>query len=295
VSIDNVEIIRDQVIFRLREIPAAIKFEESIFALPFAYTGMILASNGWPDWVVFLWITLAMVGGRTLGMAANRLIDFKIDASNPRSVDRHLPKGTLKRIDMIVLIMIGFALLMVSAAQLNQLALILAPVAAIYLICQPYFKRFTWMANPLLGWALAIAPSAAWIGVAGKLSWEPVILSLAVAMWAGSFDIIYHAQDLDFHLKEKLHSLVAAIGISKAFFVAKLMDVIAIVCLLILGLFMSLKWPYFIGAIFAGLILIFKYRIVSPKDVSQLGISFYRINAYVSSTVFIGTLIAVLI
>ena len=114
-------------------------------------------------------------------------------------------------------------------------------------------------------------------------------------MWAGSFDIIYHAQDLDFHLKEKLHSLVAAIGISKAFFVAKLMDAIAIACLLILGLFMSLKWPYFIGAIFAGLILIFKYRIVSPKDVSQLGISFYRINAYVSSTVFIGTLIAVLI
>ena len=294
-SLGNAEIIRDQVLFRLREVPAAIKFEESIFALPFAYTGMILASNGWPDWMVFLWITLAMVGGRTLGMAANRLIDRKIDSSNPRSATRHLPKGTLKQIDMIVLIVLGFALLMGSASQLNHLALILAPVAAIYLICQPYFKRFTWMANPLLGWALAIAPSAAWIGVTGKLTWEPVILSLAVAMWAGSFDIIYHAQDLDFHLKEKLHSVVSSIGISKAFFMAKLMDVIAIACLLILGLFMSLKWPYFVGAILAGFILIFKYRIVSPSDVSKIGMTFYRINAYVSLIVFIGTLIAVLI
>ncbi len=294
-SIGNVETIRNQFIFRLKEIPAAIKFEESIFALPFAYTGMILASNGWPNWMVFLWITLAMVGGRTLGMAANRLIDFKIDASNPRSIDRHLPKGTLKRIDMMFLIVLGFVLLMVSASQLNQLALILAPVAAIYLICQPYLKRFTFMANPLLGLALAIAPSAAWIGVAGKLSWEPVILSMAVAMWAGSFDIIYHAQDLEFHLKHKLHSVVTAIGIGKAFVVAKSMDVIAVVCLLILGLFMSLEWPYFIGTVIAGLILIYKYTIVSPKDVSKLGIAFYRINAYVSMIVFIGTLISLII
>ncbi|PZC41429.1 MAG: 4-hydroxybenzoate polyprenyltransferase [Chloroflexi bacterium] len=294
-SFGNIEIICDQALFRLKEVPAAIKFEESIFALPFAYTGMILASNEWPDWMVFLWITLAMVGGRTLGMAANRLIDRKIDSSNPRSATRHLPKGTLKQIDMIVLIALGFALLMGSASQLNQLSLILAPVAAIYLICQPYFKRFTWMANPLLGWALAIAPSAAWIGVTGKLTWEPALLSLAVAMWAGSFDIIYHAQDLDFHLKEKLHSVVASIGVSKAFHVAKLMDGIAIVCLLILGLFMSLDWPYFVGAILAGLILIFKYRVVSPSDVSKIGMTFYRINAYVSLIVFIGTLIAVLI
>ena len=294
-KVGSVETIRDQILFRLREIPAAIKFEESIFALPFAYTGMILASEAWPSWMVFLWITLAMVGGRTLGMAANRLIDVKIDASNPRSNDRHLPRGALKRIDMLVLILMGFTLLMVSAAQLNRLALILAPVAAIYLICQPYFKRFTWMANPLLGWALAIAPSAAWIGVVGELNWEPVILSLSVAMWAGSFDIIYHAQDLDFHLKEKLHSVVSAIGISKAFVVARLMDVIAIVCLLVVGLIMSLNWPYFVGVLFAGLILLYKYKIVSPKDVSKLGIAFYRINAYVSSIVFIGTLIAVLI
>jgi 4-hydroxybenzoate polyprenyltransferase len=294
-SFGNIEIICDQALFRLKVVPAAIKFEESIFALPFAYTGMILASNEWPDWMVFLWITLAMVGGRTLGMAANRLIDRKIDSSNPRSATRHLPKGTLKQIDMIVLIALGFALLMGSASQLNQLSLILAPVAAIYLICQPYFKRFTWMANPLLGWALAIAPSAAWIGVTGKLTWEPALLSLAVAMWAGSFDIIYHAQDLDFHLKEKLHSVVASIGVSKAFHVAKLMDGIAIVCLLILGLFMSLDWPYFVGAILAGLILIFKYRVVSPSDVSKIGMTFYRINAYVSLIVFIGTLIAVLI
>ncbi len=291
----NIYGVRNYLLFRLREIPVAIKFEESIFALPFAYTGMILASKEWPEWMIFLWITLAMIGGRTLGMAANRLIDREIDASNPRSSKRHLPMGTLKQIDMLILILTGFVILIISAWQLNNLALTLAPIAAIYLIIQPYLKRFTWMANPLLGWALAIAPAAAWIGVTGELSWEPVILSIAVAMWAGSFDIIYHAQDLEFHLDKGLHSVVVAIGIRQAFFVARSMDIIAISCLVILGIFMSLKWPFFVGCIIASLIILFKYKLVSPDDVSKLGIAFYRINAYVSSAVFIGTLIAVLI
>ena len=187
----------------------AIKFHESIFALPFAYIGMILAADGLPSLHQFLWITIAMVAARTVGMSANRIIDRDIDAKNPRASARHLPAGLLNVTEMVGLIIVSLSIFILAAAQLNTLALILAPVAAAYLIIYPFTKRFTWAANLLLGWALAIAPSAAWIAVQGSLSFEPVLLSLAVAFWAGSFDILYHTQDLSFHLREQLHSVAA--------------------------------------------------------------------------------------
>ena len=169
----------------------------------------------------------------------------------------------------------------------------LAPVAAGYLILYPYTKRFTWAANLLLGWALAIAPSAAWIGVRGSLSWEPVLLSLAVALWAGSFDILYHTQDRDFHRQEGLHSVAERFGIFFAFRLARTLDAMAVIVLLALGMLMGLAWPYYVGLIVAAGMLVYKHRLVSPTDISRLGISFFRINAYVSTSLFVGAALAI--
>lgn len=279
---------------RLLQIPDAIKFQESLFALPFAYTGMFLAADGLPTPAQFIWITVAMIGARTLGMAANRLIDRNVDAANPRSSDRHLPTGRLRALDMALLSGIGLAVMVVAAWRLNTLALALAPVAAAYLVLYPYTKRFTFLANPLLGWALAIAPAAAWIGVRGSLSWEPVLLSVGVAMWAGSFDIIYHAQDYEFQRANGLHSVAERFGVRPAFWIARSMDVIAAGALLALGVTMGLAWPFYVGWAAALTGLAYKHSLVSPDDLSRMGMAFFRINAYVSGAIFAGTVVAVL-
>ncbi|MCH7625120.1 MAG: UbiA family prenyltransferase [Chloroflexi bacterium] len=271
----------------------AIKFHESLFALPFAYTGMLLAAGGLPTLRQFVLITVAMVSARTVGMAANRIIDRHIDARNARNAVRHLPSGRLKLTDMTALTGVALVVFFLAAWQLNPLALVLAPVAAGYLILYPYTKRFTWAANLLLGWALAIAPSAAWIGVRGSLSWEPVLLSLAVALWAGSFDILYHTQDRDFHRQEGLHSVAERFGIFFAFRLARTLDAMAVIVLLALGMLIGLAWPYYVGLIVAAGMLVYKHRLVSPTDISRLGISFFRINAYVSTSLFVGAALAI--
>ncbi len=272
-----------------------IKVQESVFALPFAYAGMVLAAAGLPTWSQFLWITVAMASARTFGMAANRLIDRRIDARNPRTAGRPLASGGLRVLDSILPSLVAIGVFFYAASQLNRMALALAPVAAAYLVLYPFTKRFTWSANLLLGWALAIAPSAAWIGVKGSLSWEPVLLSLAVALWASSFDIIYHALDIDFYRSQGLHSIPQRFGIPLAFRLARVLDALALACLVALGLWMGLAWPYYIGCALAAGWLLYKHRVVSPTDLSRMDIAFFRINAYVSMTVFIFTLVAVLV
>jgi 4-hydroxybenzoate polyprenyltransferase len=273
----------------------AIRFRESIFALPFAYTGMILAARGLPTWHQFVWITVAMVGARTVGMAANRIIDRHIDARNPRNAVRHLPAGKLRVADMWALTLTAMAVFLLAAYMLNTLALLLAPVALAYLFFYPFTKRFTWAANLLLGWALAIAPSAAWIGVTGSLTWHPVLLSLSVALWAGSFDILYHTMDREFYLKDGLHSVAQKFGPVNAFRIARTLDALAFMCLVALGPWMGLAWPYFVGLALVAGILLYKHSLVSPTDMSRFGVAFFRINAYVSTSVFAGTLAALLI
>ena len=272
----------------------AVRFQESIFALPFAYSGMVLAAGGLPTWREFVWITVAMVSARTLGMAANRLIDRHIDARNPRTSGRHLPTGALAAADMAALAAVAAAVFFFAAAQLNGLALALSPVAAACLIAYPYTKRFTWTSNLLLGWALAIAPAGAWIGVRGRLDWEPVLLSVAVASWAGAFDILYHVQDREFYAGNGLHSVAQRFGTVAAFWSSRTLDALAVVALVALGLWMGLAFPYFIGCGVAAGLMAYKYRIVSPTDVSRIGVAFMRINAYVSTAMLVATLIAVL-
>ena len=169
----------------------SIKFQETVFALPFAFTGMILAADGLPTLSQLIWITVAMVTARSLGMSSNRIIDRHIDARNPRTSNRHLPKGILGVFDMKVMAVVSCIIFVISAAMLNTLALILAPFAACFLVIYPYTKRFTWASNLLLGGVLAIAPSAAWIGVTGELSWEPhadcILRTTLVVLGLGRF------------------------------------------------------------------------------------------------------------
>ena len=278
----------------------AIKFHESVFALPFAYVGMTLATfhategaEFFPGWATFGWITLAMVSARTVGMSANRVIDRHIDALNPRAAMRHIPSGLLSAWEMTALAIIAFAVFLFAAWRLNPLAFALAPVAAAYLVAYPYTKRFTWAANLLLGWALAISPSAAWIAVTGELTLQPVLMSLAVALWAGSFDIIYHTQDVEFHRENGLHSVASRFGVVVAFRIARTLDVLAVIALVSLGVWMGLGLPYFVACAAASGFLVYKYVLVSPDDLSRLGMAFGRINTYVSTTMLAGTLLAV--
>ena len=246
---------------RLRLFPGAVRVQETVFALPFAYTGMVLAADGLPEWGAFLWITVAMVGARTLGMSANRLIDRHIDALNPRTAQRHLPAGLLGAPDMAALALAAAAVFFFAAWRLNTLTLALAPVAGAYLVLYPYAKRFTWGANILLGWALAIAPSAAWIGVKGSLGWEPVLLSAAVAMWAGSFDILYHAQDVEAYARHGLHSVARRFGVRAAFRWSRTMDALAVAFLVATGIALGLSFPYYVGCLVAAGLMAYK-----PQD-----------------------------
>ena len=273
----------------------AIRFQETIFALPFAYTGMLLAADGVPNLGKFMLITVAMVSARTIGMVANRVIDREIDAKNPRTQDRHLPLGTLKSIDLIIPGIICGFIFFWSAWNLNHLSFYLSPFAITYLVIYPYSKRYTWASNLLLGWAIAIAPSAAWIGIKGTLSWHPVLLSFSVAIWAASFDILYHCQDLNFHKRTGLHSVASKFGVVTSFRISQTFDVVSVVCLIALGIWMELKIPFFVGCLVAASLLAYKYVLVKPQNLSKMGIAFMRINAFVSTTILLGTLTSVII
>jgi 4-hydroxybenzoate polyprenyltransferase len=273
----------------------AIKFQESIFALPFAYMGMFLASDGLPEIGQFLWITIAMVMARTVGMVANRVIDKNIDALNPRTSSRHLPMGILKSYELLVPGSIALLIFIFASYQLNFLAFILSPVAIGYLIIYPYTKRFTWAANIFLGWALAIAPAAAWIGIRGTLDIEIVLLSGAVAFWAGSFDIIYHCQDIEFQKDKPIHSVAKKFGLVNAFRISKIFDITALILLIIFGLIINISLPFFVSCIVVMGLLIYKYILVKPNDLTKLGMAFMRINSLVSTTMLVGTLLSIFI
>ena len=278
----------------------SIRIWESLFALPFAYIGMALASqslNGqpWPGWSPFIWITVAMFGARTLGMSANRLIHAKEDSANPRTADRHLPSGLLKSWEVSAMAIVGLLILFLGASQLNPLALLLSPLAAAYVVFYSYAKYFTWLCNFCLGWALAIAPTAAWIGVTGQLSWEPLLISFAVAMWAGGFDLIYACPDYDFDLEYGIHSAPSRIGIAETLWLARIMHFLAITALLALGLLLELAWPYYVGWTVAALLLIYENRQVRPNDLSKIGAVFFRVNGYVSVQLMAFTILALVV
>ncbi len=273
----------------------AVRFEHTLFALPFAYIGMFLAADGLPTLSQFVWITVAMVAARTIAMSSNRLIHWREDAANPRTANRHLPKGLLKPREMGLLMAVSVGVFLFAASQLNTLAFILAPVAAVYVVAYSYAKYHTWGTHFVLGWADGIAPAGAWIGVTGGFDPEAVILGFAVAMWIGGFDIVYACQDVEFDRKYGVHSIPRRFGAEAAFWWYRGMHLLAAAALLAIGIWMGLGYLYYIGWAIAAALLVYEQTLVKPHDLSKLQFAFFNINSYVAASLLLFTSLAVVL
>jgi 4-hydroxybenzoate polyprenyltransferase len=255
---------------------------------------MILARESWPGWGIFVWITVAMFGARTLAMSANRLINAKEDSLNPRTKNRHMPLGLLKPVEVLGMMALALGIFVLAASQLNTLTLILAPITAIYIVLYSFAKYFTWACNFMLGSALAIAPAGAWVGVTGSIEWETVLLAFAVSMWAGGFDIIYACTDYDFDKSNGINSVPAKFGITTALRIVRVMHIISATSLLALGLSMGLGYFYYAGWIIAVVLLIYENKMVKADDLSKVGVAFFRINSYISVQFLVFTILALI-
>lgn len=287
---------------KLRIFLDAIKFEHTIFALPFAYLGMVLAAradHGWPGLDKLIWITLAMAGARTLAMALNRLIDAGLDALNPRTANRALPKKQLRAGEMVVFSVLAAVVLVFSAWQLNPLCLKLTPVALLFLVGYSYTKRFTWLSHLALGITDGIAPVGGWLAVNPAISVEnllpPALLGLAVAAWVGGFDLIYACQDIAFDRAHGLHSIPARFGPARALQISEMAHGASVGLLAAVGGILHLAWPFWIAVGVAAWLLIWEHRLVKPDDFSQLDIAFFNMNGYLAVAVFAFSLLAVLV
>lgn len=273
-----------------------IRFEHTVFALPFAYMGMVLAAGGWPTWRQFWWITVAMVSARTLAMTANRIADRQFDARNPRTANRALPMGQISVRTAAIAAAVAFVGLVIASWQLNPLCLALLPFAAVLLLGYHYTKRFTWASHWVLGLADGAAAMGAWIAVRPHLADPtPWLLWLAVTLWIAGFDLIYACQDCQFDRCEGLYSVPARFGCAAALRLAQINHVLTVLLLVSVGLVAKFGWPYWIGlGVIAGL-LVYEHSLVRPDDLSRVNLAFFNVNGYISIIAFVSVLAALLI
>ncbi len=266
---------------------AFVKFEHTLFALPFAYGGMLLAADGWPGWRVFVLVSLAMIGARSAAMALNRVIDARIDAKNPRTSDREIPAGRLTRRDGLVLAAMGLGLLAVAGALLNPLTLALLPLAVAFLVVYPYLKRFTWLCHFWLGATIGAAAAGGWIAVTGAFSYTAVALWLAVGTWIAGFDIIYGVLDLSFDRSAGLHSIPARFGVRRALAVSAGAHLVSFLALAAVLLWVDLGWPYGLALAATAAVLIYEQVAVRRLDPAVVLRSF-NANLVVGLLILLG-------
>lgn len=275
-----------------------IKFEHTIFALPFAYLGMLLAAGARsvPTLHQFFWITVAMAAARTLGMSFNRLADRHIDARNPRTANRPIQTGKISVRTVTIGVIVSLIVLTIAAWQLGPLTLTLLPGAIICLLGYAYAKRFTWLSHFMLGFTDGLAPMGAWAAVRGSLftitdlpAW---LLLFTVTFWIAGFDLIYACQDTEFDRKESLRSIPAKWGNAVALRVAQICHVLTVGLLGSIGLAMNLGPVYLIGVIIVAVLLIYEHSLVRPNDLSRVNLAFFNVNGYISLTIFVATLLA---
>jgi 4-hydroxybenzoate polyprenyltransferase len=262
-----------------------IKFEHSVFALPFALVGALLAaraSGGLPTWGQLLWIIVAMVGARSAAMTMNRIADVEYDRRNPRTARRALPAGELSVGFAWAFTVVASAVLVLAAWRLNSLALKLSPVALACLFFYSYTKRFTSWSHFVLGFCLGISPAAAWIAIRGSLDWRMLILCAAVTLWVGGFDVLYACQDVDFDRAAGLHSIPKKFGIAKALLIARAMHVVMIALLIWLAASFRLAWPAWAGIAVVAALLAYEHSLVKPNDLSKMNAAFFAVNGYIS-------------
>jgi 4-hydroxybenzoate polyprenyltransferase len=264
-----------------------IKWEHSIFVLPFALIGAMLAAGGWPPAAKLFWIVVCMIAARSAAMAFNRWADAGIDAANPRTANRAIPAGLLSRGFVGAFTLLMAAVFILAASQLNRAALLLSPVALVIVLAYSYTKRFTRWSHLFLGLAMGIAPSAAWIAVRGSLDPRILILTAAVLFWGAGFDVLYACQDFEHDRKVGLNSIPAAIGIPAAFWVSHAMHLIALLLLILLVKVFALGMAAWFGiAVVAGLLL-YEHLIVSPRDLRRLNAAFFMANGVIAILFFV--------
>lgn len=259
-----------------------VRFEHTLFALPFAYGGMLMAAKGWPGWTVFLWITVAMVGARTGAMALNRLIDRQIDALNPRTAGRHLPRGAVKPTEVLLLAAAGLVCLTLAAFNLNHLTAELLPVAVFFLVGYSYTKRFTWLCHFWLGLTIGAATAGGWIAVTGAVSPAMFALWAGTAFWLAGFDILYATQDYEFDRKNGVYSVPSKFGIPVALRIARVCHALTFGFFLLAGVLEGMGWIYYLGVAFTGAVLLYEHSLVKHDDLSKVDRAFFQANVVVS-------------
>lgn len=271
-----------------------IKFEHTLFALPFAFLGAILAANGLPTISQMVWITVAMFGARSAAMTFNRIIDIDFDAANPRTANRELPSGNLSVGFAWAFLFASIAMFLIASYMLNWLTFALSPVALLSVLGYSYAKRYTAFSHLLLGWALAISPTAAWIAVRGEIdSGVPLLLSLVVLMWTAGFDVMYACQDHEFDRRAGLRSIPARFGVKNSLWIARLFHLQAFIALLLLYLVTGLGLPALAGVILVAVLLIYQHTLISEKNLRRMNAAFFTTNAFVSVILFISFSVAV--
>ncbi|WP_456419245.1 UbiA-like polyprenyltransferase [Thermovibrio sp.] len=267
-----------------------IKVEHTVFALPFALTSALIAAGGFPSLYQLFWITVALFGARTAAMSLNRLIDAEIDAKNPRTANRHIPRGVVKKSEALLLALIGFLVMVYAAYKLNPLAFKLSPIAIFVLTLYSFTKRFTALCHIVLGIAIALAPLGAWVAVKGTVDLPALILSGSVAFWVAGFDIIYALQDVEFDRKMGLFSIPARLGVERALLLSRLFHLLTLVGLIAVGIMEGLGFFYYLGLAISAFLMVKEHRIVAEER-EKIAFAFFNLNGYISLTVFFFTIL----
>jgi len=279
------------VLKKLKSYGELVMFSHTLFSLPFALISMIWAADGLPSAATIFWILIALIGARNGANALNRIVDKDIDIKNPRTANRHIPKGLVKDYEALLIVIFCFFIFILAAYELNPLCFMLSPVALFLFIIYSYTKRFTWVCHIILGITCAGAPVGSWLAVTGNFALTPLILGAVVTFWVAGFDIIYATQDIEFDRKNSLFSIPAKFGLKGALCISSIFHFITILLLISLYFIMNRGWIYLSGIFISAILLILEHYIVSPTNKKKMKIASYNINQVVSVCIFIFTML----
>ncbi|MEK4848454.1 UbiA-like polyprenyltransferase [Paenibacillus sp. FSL H7-0756] len=276
---------------KLKMFSELVMFSHTLFSLPFAIISMVWAAGGWPSGHMMLWGLIALIGARNGANAFNRLVDRTFDGNNPRTAHRHLPQRLLAEKEVILFIIINYALFIVASGMLNLLCLVLSPVAIVLISSYSYTKRFTFLSHLYLGFVIASAPIGAWFAVTGNIAFTPFVIGTVVMLWIAGFDIIYGTQDIEFDRKNGLWSIPSFFGLEKALRISKGLHFIMVMLLLFLYLWRDLGWMYLVGIGIATVLLMAEHKIIKPANRKLMKVASYNLNQVISMVILLCTLI----
>ena len=278
-----------------RRLASLVRIEHTVFALPFAYVGALLSLDAWPGLANVVWVTVAMVGARTLAMSINRLVDAEVDARNPRTANRELPSGALSRAQVLGLCLLSLVVFLVAVFQLDPVVRWLWPIPVVMFVIYPYLKRITWLCHLWLGGCLGLAPLGAWLAMTGTAPWEAWAIGAAVALWVAGFDLFYSLFDLDHDRAEGLHSWAVRFGERGVFIGARVLHSGTVALLALAGWGLDVSLFYWLGVAATAALLAYEHSIVRPGDLRRLDAAFFTLNGVISVVFFVFVALDVLV